>query len=168
MRAIHRGGGLLLASLMLTACNALEPPPATTSAAIPSTTPPAATARIGMYEVGPTPAPGHRVTRDRAGRDVQLLEPAFVTTADVAGIARSVDDNGAPVLLVEMKPGSADRILEATAARVGKPVAFVVGDEVLTVATVAGPFGQRMQVSGLESAADADRLFKKMTAPAAP
>ncbi len=116
-----------------------------------------------MREVDEQAAPGSTHLKDRDGATLALREPPFVSTADVASVAVGEDYEGQPVLNLKMTKAAAPRILAATEARIGRRVAFTVGDRVMTVATIRGPFGEAMQVSGLEGAADAQRIYTEIT-----
>ena len=96
-----------------------------------------------------------------------MIEPAFITTADIATVAVGSDGStGHGTLILRFTEAAAPRILAATEARVAKRVAFTVGDQVLNVAVIAGPFAQSMQVTGLGSTAEADRLYTEVTGKA--
>jgi len=161
--------GYLLVVMMLT-CAALagctEARQAVGLAAEPAGAPPLAQARILMREVDETGSPHATPLKNRDGSPLLLKEPPLVSTADVALVALGVDGAGQPVLNLQMTDAAAPRILAATQARVGRRVAFSVGDRVLTVATVAGPFGKAMQVAGLEDAGDAQRMYTEITGQA--
>jgi preprotein translocase subunit SecD len=120
-------------------------------------------ARMLMREVDEQAAPDSTRVKDRNGVMLALLEPPFISTADVASVAVGEDYAGKPVLNLQMTDVAAPRILAATEARVGRRVAFTVGDRVMTVATIRGTFGEAMQVSGLDDAADAQRIYTGIT-----
>lgn len=158
--------GYLLVVMMLT-CAALagcaETRQAVGLSAEPAGAPPLPQARILMREVDETGNPHSTPLKGRDGTPLLLKEPPLVTTADVASVALGMDATGQPVLNVQMTDAAAPRILAATQARIGRRVAFSVGERVLTVATVAGPFGKAMQVAGLEDAGDAQRMYTEIT-----
>lgn len=120
--------------------------------------------RIQMRDVDEQGRAGTTRLTDENGQPLAVLEPAFITTADVESVALDVDlHRGAPVLTLTMKDASASRIHAATEARVGRRVAFSVGDRVLSVATIQGPFGKGMQVSGLVDPDQAQRMYTEIT-----
>ena len=138
-------------------------------------TPPAHDARIVMRQVaepshaastGAVPGGQRDVVRDRHGQVLHLVGQAIVTTADVLSVGQAVDGDGVPALSLRFHPHSGARIRQATEAAVGRRVAVLVDDEVITVATIAGPFGDAMQISGLEDHDQANRLFARMTGKA--
>lgn len=161
--------GVLLTVLMLAGCAALTGCPGkemTSSVADVAGVAPLPQARILMREVDEQRGAGSTHLNNRDGTPLALLEPPFVLTADVASVALGMDSAGQPVLNLQMTEAAAPRILAATEARVGRRVAFTVGDRVLTVATIRGPFGKAMQVAGLEDATDAQRIFTEITGKA--
>lgn len=121
-------------------------------------------ARILMREVDEQGSAGATVLKDAQGQPLAVLEPAFISTADIASLSLgTADHSGEPVLNVMMTEAAAPRILAATEARVGRRVAFSVGDKVLSVATIRGPFGKAMQVAGLGDAQQAQRMYTEIT-----
>lgn len=120
--------------------------------------------RIQMREVDATGASTSSELKDRGGNALFLKKPAFLTTADVASVSVGKDiHNGRATLELHMTAAAAPRLLAATEARVGKRVALTVGDQVLTVATISGPFGESMQVTGLDKDGEAQQLFAEIT-----
>ncbi|WP_282247097.1 MULTISPECIES: SecDF P1 head subdomain-containing protein [Stenotrophomonas] len=119
--------------------------------------------RLLMREVDEQAAPGSTRLKDRDGATLALREPPFISTADVASVAVGEDYEGRPVLNLKMTAAAAPRILADTQVRIGRRVAFTVGDRVMTVATIRGTFGEAMQVSGLEGADDAQRIYTEIT-----
>lgn len=117
-----------------------------------------------MREVDEHSSAAATVLKDENGRRLAVLEPAFITTADIASVAldRSTQ-GGTPLLSLTMTDAAAPRIQAATQARIGRRVAFSVGDQVLSVATIQGPFGKAMQVSGLVDATQAQRMYTEIT-----
>lgn len=150
----------------LSACTQTSPPPA--AADVPAGVPPLAQARIQMREVAAEAGGSNSTTlTDRDGNALSLLEPAFITTGDIASVAVGTDGhNGQDTLVLRFTDAAAPRILAATEARVGKRVAFTIGDQVLNVAVIAGPFAQSMQVTGLDGSDEAHRLFTEITGKA--
>lgn len=161
---------LLIATMMLgaglSACT--QAPPAPAANETPAGVAPLANARIQMREVAEDARhPGVTPLKDRDGNVLPLIEPAFITTADIASVAVGSDGTtGHGTLILRFTDAAAPRILAATEARVAKRVAFTVGDQVLNVAVIAGPFAQSMQVSGLDSNEEAHRLYTEITGKA--
>lgn len=145
-----------------------SPPPAPAAIETPAGVAPLAQAGIQMREVAEdAKRPGATTLKDRDGNALSLIEPAFITTADIASVAVGTDGHtGHGTLILRFTDAAAPRILAATEARVAKRVAFTVGDQVLNVAVIAGPFAQSMQVSGLDSTEEAHRLYREITGKA--
>jgi preprotein translocase subunit SecD len=143
-------------------------PPAPAAIETPAGVAPLAQARIQMREVAEDAKhPGVTTLKDRDGNALSLMEPAFITTADIASVAVGTDGHtGHGTLVLRFTDAAAPRILAATEARIAKRVAFTVGDQVLNVAVIAGPFAQSMQVSGLDSTEEAHRLYTEITGKA--
>lgn len=133
----------------------------------PASAAPLPQARILMREVDEHGSAAATLLKDDSGRPLALLEPALITTADIAWVA--LDRNtqgGAPLLNLVMTDAAAPRIQAATEARIGRRVAFSVGDQVLSVATIEGSFGKAMQVSGLRDPDHAQRMYTEITGKA--
>jgi len=150
----------------LIACT--QAPPAPAASETPAGVAPLANARIQMREVAEDARhPGVTTLKDRDGNALSLIEPAFITTADIATVAVGSDGStGHGTLILRFTEAAAPRILAATEARVAKRVAFTVGEQVLNVAVIAGPFAQSLQVTGPDSTADAHRLYTEVTGKA--
>ncbi len=152
----------LLAATGLTACTpapALTQTPGAVRGAAPLPQ-----ARLLMREVDEQGRPTSTRLTDAEGQPLALLEPPFLVTADVRSVALDTDAyTRTPVLNLELTDEAGARMLAATEARVGKRIAFTVGDRVLTVATISGPFGKTMQVNGLEDLQDAQQMYAEIT-----
>jgi len=130
----------------------------------PSSAAPLPQARLLLREVDEQGHAGATLLKDTDGRPLAVLEPALITTADIASIALARTGQGQePVLNLTMTDAAAPRIQAATEARVGRRVVFSIDDKVLSVATIRGPFGKAMQVAGLGDAAAAQRMFTGIT-----
>lgn len=121
-------------------------------------------ARIQLREVAQPGATNVTALNDREGNPLSVQEPSFITTADIASVAISNDAQaGNATLVLHFTDAAAPRILAATQAHVGRQVALTVGDQVLSVAFVSGPFAKAMQVSGLGADEEAYRLYTEIT-----
>ncbi|MEG2805116.1 hypothetical protein [Stenotrophomonas sp.] len=121
-------------------------------------------ARILMREVDEQGSATATVLKGTDGQPLAVLEPALISTADIASVALAQTGQGQePVLNLTMTDAAAPRIQAATEARVGRRVAVSVGDKVLSVATIRGPFGKAMQVAGLGDQNEASRVFTEIT-----
>ncbi|HZX76513.1 SecDF P1 head subdomain-containing protein, partial [Lysobacter sp.] len=84
-------------------------------------------------------------------------------SADIADVRYVLDDAKQPGLQIRYRPEAHQRIHDYTAALVGQRAAISVDGRVLMVATVQGPFGESMMLSGLPSVAEAQELAKHIT-----
>ena len=126
-------------------------------------TPPSATARIELRVVGAPGEPGYLLTGSSHGAPVHLAPTPFATTADVAGIGKAVDSSGQATIQVDFKPQSSERIEDFTHDMVGRQIAILVDGEVVSTATLAGPFGDSMQITGIGGLREQQQLFDRLT-----
>lgn len=135
--ALLKIAGLGLAAiLLLSGCGKPEPVTAEDH-------PPHASVQIKLRVVSQHGTPSLEFN----GRKVAVREPPLFTNADIQNVAASFDGNGVSVISMTFKPESVPRILRATEAAVGKEVVLSANDQALTLAHVAGAFGQSMQVT---------------------
>jgi len=97
------------------------------------------------------------------GEALALREPPIAGSADIADVRYVLDDGNQPGLQIRYRPEAHQRIHDGTAALVGQRAAISVDGRVLMVATVQGPFGESMLLSGLSSIAEARALEKHIT-----
>ncbi|MDT3558395.1 hypothetical protein ROV95_20055 [Stenotrophomonas maltophilia group sp. msm1] len=97
------------------------------------------------------------------GETLALREPPIAGSADIADVRYVLDDAKQPGLQIRYRPEAHQRIHDDTAALVGQRAAISVDGRVLMVATVQGPFGESMMLSGLPSVAEAQELAKHIT-----
>lgn len=97
------------------------------------------------------------------GETLALREPPIAGSADIADVRYVLDEGKQPGLQIRYRPEAHQRIHDGTAALVGHRAALSVDGRVLMVATVQGPFGESMMLSGLSSVAEARELAKHIT-----
>ncbi|EOW2136318.1 hypothetical protein N5C16_17365 [Stenotrophomonas sp. GD03908] len=97
------------------------------------------------------------------GETLALREPPIAGSADIADVRYVQDAGQQPGLQIRYRPEAHQRIHDGTAALVGQRAAISVDGRVLMVATVKGPFGESMMLSGLPSIAEAQALAKHIT-----
>ncbi|ARQ91766.1 SecDF P1 head subdomain-containing protein [Stenotrophomonas maltophilia] len=97
------------------------------------------------------------------GETLALREPPIAGSADIADVRYVLDEAKQPGLQIRYRPEAHQRIHNGTAALVGQRAAISVDGRVLMVATVQGPFGESMMLSGLPSVAEAQALAKHIT-----
>jgi len=74
-----------------------------------------------------------------------------------------LDQANQPALQIRYRPEARQHIHDGTEALVGQRAAISVDGRVLMVATVQGPFGESMMLTGLSSIAEAQTLEKHIT-----
>ncbi|HHA1220649.1 SecDF P1 head subdomain-containing protein [Stenotrophomonas maltophilia] len=97
------------------------------------------------------------------GETLALREPPIADSADIADVRYVLDAGQEPGLQIRYRPEARQRIHDGTAALVGQRAAISVNGRVLMVATVKGPFGESMMLSGLPSVAEAQALARHIT-----
>jgi len=102
------------------------------------------------------------------GETLALREPPIAGSADIADVRYVLDQSQQPGLQIRYRKEAHQRIHDGTAALVGQRAALSVDGRVLTVATVAGPFGESMMLSGLPSVAEAQELAWHITGQRVP
>lgn len=97
------------------------------------------------------------------GETLALREPPIAGSADIADVRYVLDQDKQPGLQIRFRHEAHQRIHDGTEALVGQREALSVDGRVLMVATVQGPFGESMMLSGLPSIAEAQALAKHIT-----
>ncbi|HHA2859418.1 SecDF P1 head subdomain-containing protein [Stenotrophomonas maltophilia] len=97
------------------------------------------------------------------GETLALREPPIAGSTDIADVRYVLDEAKQPGLQIRYRPEAHQRIHDGTAALVGQRAALSVDGRVLMVATVQGPFGESMMLSGLSSVAEARDLARHIT-----
>ncbi|OBU69078.1 hypothetical protein A9K58_04950 [Stenotrophomonas maltophilia] len=97
------------------------------------------------------------------GETLALREPPIAGSADIADVRYVLDQDKQPGLQIRYRPEAHQRIHDGTEALVGQRAAISVDGRVLMVATVKGPFGESMMLSGLPSIAEAQEMARHIT-----
>ena len=97
------------------------------------------------------------------GETLALREPPIAGSADIADVRYVLDEAKQPGLQIRFRHEAHQRIHDGTEALVGQRAAISVDGRVLMVATVKGPFGESMMLSGLPSIAEAQALARHIT-----
>jgi hypothetical protein len=119
----------------------------------------AAQVRFEVRLAEPEPAPGLQVARvSGAGRLVYVHPETVVGNDDIAHA--SVIDNGSEQfsVAVQLLPGGADRMRQATAAHTGRPVVILLDGVVVMAPTVRSPIGDAAVISGPFTKEEAERI----------
>ncbi|MBO9880654.1 preprotein translocase subunit SecD [Xanthomonas sp. D-109] len=108
------------------------------------------------------------VQADDHGQPVYLAPQALFVVEEGATVASADSGDGQPALDLRF-PGHGQRLTQATAQNVGKPVALLADGQVLTVATIMAPLpGDSLRISGLQDMQEQRRMLALLTrAPAA-
>ena len=79
--------------------------------------------------------------------------------------ARAIfDETGMPVIYMTLSPAGRDKLAKLTQANVGKPIAVLLGNRVLTNPVVREPLlTGTIQISGLASAEEAESVAKAIS-----
>ena len=107
------------------------------------------------------PAPG--LTRIEGGGRVLYLQPqAVLSTTDIASAALGTDPfSASPVVELTLTPTGRDRLARATTDNVGRILAVLVDEALITAPIIREPIlGGRVQISGLTTAAEATDLAR--------
>lgn len=90
------------------------------------------------------------------GAPVVLYKEPVLTGEYISGATASYDQNRQPSVSIDLSGDGGRKMREATRARIGKGMAFVMFEknkgEVLTVANIREEFGSRFQITGMDSA----------------
>jgi len=107
------------------------------------------------------PIPGLVVARVAdSGRVIYLHPEAIVTNDDIAQSWVIPDGSGRYGVSVQLLEAGAQRMRQATAAHIGRPVAILVDGEVVTVPTVRSAIGDSAVISGDYAQAEAERIAR--------
>ena len=112
------------------------------------------------------PVPGLIVARLNGSKRVIYLHPeAIVTNDDIA--QRWVTQDGADRfgISVELTAAGADRMRQATANHIGRPVAIMIDGEVVMAPVVRSAIGNSAVISGGFSRTEAERIADGIGAP---
>ncbi len=139
------------------------------SGCVPAATPDAGTGQAHAPRPGvdvrlsAVDATGKGTPAQWQGATLTLREPPIASSADIADVRYVLDQANQPGLQIRYRPEARQRIHEGTEALVGQRAAISVDGRVLMVATVQGPFGDSMMLTGLSSVAEAQTLEKHIT-----
>ena len=92
-----------------------------------------------------------------SGKKVHLHYATLIANGDVAD-ARVVETSGRYDVAVTLSPDGAEKIAEATARHVGRPLAIILDGEVVAVLTVRQALGGEVGISAGFTPADAIRI----------
>jgi preprotein translocase subunit SecD len=134
--------------------------PASTQARVyrASTQPVVAQVRLEVRLAEERAVPGLLVAERPDGRVIYLHPETVASNDDIAAtwvVARGIQDFG---VRVQFQPLAAERIRQATAAHVGRPVAILIDGKVAMAPTVRSPIGDSAEISGDFTQTEAERI----------
>jgi preprotein translocase subunit SecD len=107
--------------------------------------------------------------RDHEASVVYLLRRhPVVTGRDLKSARASTGDHGEPSVEFTLNPSGAARFEQATTANIGRRMAIVLDDVVISAPMIEQPVGAQGQIRGRFTAAEADELAKVLRAGALP
>lgn len=122
------------------------------------TTPVAAQVRFEVRLAEDHPVPGLVVAQvENTGQVIYLHPEALVSNEDVAG-AVAVDGTSGFSVEVQLLPGAAERLRQATSAHIGRPVAILLEGRVAMAPTVRSPIAESAVITGAFTEAEARRI----------
>jgi preprotein translocase subunit SecD/SecD/SecF fusion protein len=106
------------------------------------------------------PAPGLRAARvGSSNRTVYVHPEVVVTNDDIERSSVIAGDTPSHFWIdVRLNAGGAEKMRRATAGHLGKPVAILIDDDVVTSPTLKSPIGAAAVISGDYTQADAQRI----------
>jgi preprotein translocase subunit SecD len=120
----------------------------------------AAAVRFEVRLAEESPAPGLReVVIPGTGRSIFLHEEAVVTNSDIirAWVVQG-DSRSTFSVSVEFNAEGTAKMLRATKGHIGRPVAILIDDEVVTVPVVRSPVSTSAIIGGKYTSAEAERI----------
>ena len=127
------------------------------------TTPLLAAVRFEVRLVEDQPIPGLIVARlGDSGRVIYLHPEIVVSNDDIAQSWVSEDGPNQFGITVQLLPSGAERMRQATATHLGRPVAILIDGNVVMVPVVRAPIGDSAVISGNFTRAEAERIADGM------
>ncbi|MBN6149881.1 preprotein translocase subunit SecD [Xanthomonas sp. AmX2] len=125
--------------------------------------PDAVKAVVEWRSVSYEPVPGYERAVGGDGRPLYLKPEPLVAGATLLTARANFDAGGTPVIDIRFRPEAKQQIAQMAQAHIGKPIALLANGQVLTVATVAGPFADSMQLGGIGDVQEQQRMLKLLT-----
>ncbi len=128
------------------------------------TTPVAAQVRFEVRLAEYTPVPGLQVARVSGDSRLVYLHPELVVGNDDVARAWVVEDGVSGFAIeVELHGAGADRMRQATANHVGRPIAILLDGAVAMAPTLRSPISSSARITGSFSRAEATRIAEGLT-----
>jgi SecDF, P1 head subdomain len=127
------------------------------------TTPVMAAVRFEVRLAEDQPVSGLIVARlPDSGRVIYLHPEIVVSNDDIAQSWVSQDGPDRFGVAVQLLPSGADRMRQATATHVGRPVAILIDGRIVMVPVVRSPIGDSAMITGSFTRAEAERIADGM------
>jgi preprotein translocase subunit SecD len=106
------------------------------------------------------PAPGLRAARVGSSNRTVYIHPEIVVTNDDIDRSSVIAGNTPAHFWIDVRlnAGGAEKMRQATANHLGKPVAILINGDVVTAPTLKSPIGAAAVISGDYTQADAQRI----------
>lgn len=127
--------------------------------------PPANPPREGVrVELRVVDRQGQGTALEWQGKQIHVHGPSLISSAEIVDVRSVMNDaSPSPAIQLRLDKAAGERLSAATTQLVGQQLAFSVDDRVLTVVTVMGPFGDSMQVTGLDTLQEAADMVRHIT-----
>ncbi len=105
-----------------------------------------------------TPVEGYRELADAQDQVFYVAPECVVTERDIVDAKVTEDGRGQPAVLVSLSATGADRLAAFTRAHIGKPMAILVDDQLVTAPMIHSEFSAAAMISGEFTQARAERI----------
>lgn len=122
-------------------------------------------ADVGLHSASREPCLGCLERKGPDGQTVYLRRRPLLSAQHIAAVSKVVDIDGGYGIQVDFKPEAKDRVISVSEEQIGKLIAWVAQERVLTVATNQGVYSTGMRLSGI-TAGEADQIYTAMTGDA--
>lgn len=85
---------------------------------------------------------------DELDRRFYVAPECVVTERDIVDAQAGNDNRGMPAVLVSLSPSGADRLAAFTRDQIGKPLAILVDDELVTAPIIHSEFSSAAMITG--------------------
>jgi preprotein translocase subunit SecD len=108
-----------------------------------------------------SPGPGLREAKvAQSDRSVFLHEEVILTNGDIARAELNEGPGGQFSVAVQFSASGEQKIRQATAGHIGKPLAILIDDEVVIAPTLRAELGASAMITGNFTRAEAERIAK--------
>lgn len=122
-------------------------------------------ADVGLHSASREPCLACLERKGPDGQTVYLRRRPLLSAQHIAAVSKAIDIGGGYAIQVDFKPEAQQRVRSISEEQIGKLVAWVAQERVLTVAVNQGVYSTGMQLSGI-TAEEADQIYTAMTGDA--